>query len=193
VSEGSTNFNKDAVEAVGLPLQHFDYMSNYAYALVIPPLHPQRAGNSWKNTGAALLETISEMQVHPAVTYLVAAATAYRQENAAAFNQAIDDYRGWLASRFPHEMTKGRAEFYYNDVKAFLHAIIIYIFAFLLAVPVALWAMRLWLDNIVYHVPLHWSVFAAGGLLALLIALATVGLQGLRTAKENPADKLRNE
>ena len=133
VSENSTNFNKDAVEAVGLPLQHFDYMSNYAYALVIPPLHPHSTGDHWKNTGAALLDTISEAQVHPAVTYLAAAATAYRQQNAAAFNQAIDDYNGWLDSRFPHEVAKGRAEFYFNDVKAFLHAIIIYIFAFLLA------------------------------------------------------------
>jgi ABC-type antimicrobial peptide transport system permease subunit len=65
--------------------------------------------------------------------------------------------------------------------------------AFLLAVPAAAWAMQLWLDNIVYHVSLSWTVFAAGGLLALLIALATVGWQGLRTANENPANKLRNE
>jgi putative ABC transport system permease protein len=60
-------------------------------------------------------------------------------------------------------------------------------------VPVSIWAMNLWLDNIVYHVSLHWTVFAAGGLLALFIALATVGLQGLRTANQNPANKLRNE
>jgi ABC-type antimicrobial peptide transport system permease subunit len=65
--------------------------------------------------------------------------------------------------------------------------------AFLLAVPVAAWAIRVWLDNIAYHVGLSWSVFAAAGLLALLIALATVGLQGLKTANANPAKKLRND
>jgi len=65
--------------------------------------------------------------------------------------------------------------------------------AFLLAVPVAIWGMQLWLNNITYHVSLSWTVFAAGGLLTLLIALATVGLQGLKTANENPAKKLRNE
>jgi putative ABC transport system permease protein len=72
----------------------------------------------------------------------------------------------------------------------FLRPILI---AFLLALPVAAWAMRVWLDNIAYHISLSWSVFVAGGLISLLIALATVGFQGLKTAKANPAKKLRNE
>lgn len=66
-------------------------------------------------------------------------------------------------------------------------------YAFVLAVPVAVWAMQLWLNNIRYHISLSWTVFAAGGILALFIALATVGLQGFRTANQNPATKLRNE
>ena len=40
--------------------------------------------------------------------------------------------RGWQP-RCEKEIRKGRAEFYFNDVKAFLHATIIYIFAFVLA------------------------------------------------------------
>lgn len=65
--------------------------------------------------------------------------------------------------------------------------------AFVLAVPAAAWALKVWLDNITYHVSLHWTVFAAGGLLTLVIALLTVGWQGLRTANQNPAKKLRSE
>ncbi|HEY4209220.1 MAG TPA: ABC transporter permease [Puia sp.] len=65
--------------------------------------------------------------------------------------------------------------------------------AFLLAVPAAAWAMHLWLDNIAYHIPLHWTVFAMGGILTAIIALTTAGWQGLRTAFQNPADRLRNE
>jgi putative ABC transport system permease protein len=72
----------------------------------------------------------------------------------------------------------------------FLRPVII---AFLLATPVAAWAARLWLDNIAYHISLSWVVFAASGLISLLIALLTVGSQGLRTANANPAKKLRNE
>ncbi len=72
----------------------------------------------------------------------------------------------------------------------FLRPVII---AFLLAVPVAAWAMNLFLDNIAYHISLSWVVFAAAGLLSLLIALVTVGAQGVKTANANPAKKLRDQ
>jgi ABC-type antimicrobial peptide transport system permease subunit len=65
--------------------------------------------------------------------------------------------------------------------------------AFVLAVPVAAWALQLFLDNVAYHITLSWTVFAIGGLVTLLVAMATVGLQGFRTATENPAKNLRNE
>ena len=51
----------------------------------------------------------------------------------AEFNQAIEDYRAWLTPQFPTEVKRGQAEFYYNSVQAFLHAIIIYMFALVLA------------------------------------------------------------
>lgn len=66
-------------------------------------------------------------------------------------------------------------------------------FAFVLAVPAAAWGMQVWLNNIAYHVSLSWVVFVFGGLIAFVIALATIGFQGLRAANENPAKKLRNE
>jgi putative ABC transport system permease protein len=72
----------------------------------------------------------------------------------------------------------------------FLRPVVI---AFLLATPVAAWAARLWLDNIAYHISLSWGVFAAAGLISLLIALITVGAQGVKTANANPVNKLRNE
>src|SRR5258707_5522765 len=60
-------------------------------------------------------------------------AVAYHQNKPDDFNRAVADYRAWLTPAFPKELKKGRAEFYYNDVKAFLHAMIIYLFAFILA------------------------------------------------------------
>jgi len=65
--------------------------------------------------------------------------------------------------------------------------------AFLLAVPVAAWTLRLLLDNLAYRITLSWTVFAAAGAITLLIALATVGPQGFRTPTENPTKHLRNE
>jgi len=61
-----------------------------------------------------------------------AMASAYRQKDPSAFNAAIENYKSWLVPQFHKELKKGRAEFYYNDVKAILHATIIYIFALVL-------------------------------------------------------------
>ena len=65
--------------------------------------------------------------------------------------------------------------------------------AFLFVIPIATWSMRTMLSNITYHINLSWWMFAIAGLSALLIALLTVSYQGLRTALENPAVKLRSE
>jgi ABC-type antimicrobial peptide transport system permease subunit len=65
--------------------------------------------------------------------------------------------------------------------------------AFLLAVPAAVWAANLLLNNIAYHVRLSWVVFVAAGAISLMIALLTVGYNGWRTAFENPVKMLKNE
>ena len=44
-----------------------------------------------------------------------------------------------------------------------------------------------------YRIPLAWWMFAAGGGIAFLIAVATVSVQALRTALANPVEALRYE
>ncbi len=63
----------------------------------------------------------------------------------------------------------------------------------ILAAPLAWYAMNRWLQDFAYRVDLGWFVFAAAALGALVIAMSTVSLQGLRAAHGNPANSLRNE
>jgi putative ABC transport system permease protein len=65
--------------------------------------------------------------------------------------------------------------------------------AFLVASPLAWWAMNEWLKNFAYHIALQWWVFLLAGLLALLIALITVSFQAIRVATANPVVSLRSE
>ncbi|WP_369679184.1 ABC transporter permease [Siphonobacter sp. BAB-5385] len=65
--------------------------------------------------------------------------------------------------------------------------------AFLLASPVAWWALGDYLDKFYYHVNLDWWVFAGAGLLALLVALLTVSSQAFRAATVNPVKSLKSE
>ncbi|MCG6189803.1 ABC transporter permease [Maribellus maritimus] len=66
-------------------------------------------------------------------------------------------------------------------------------FAFILAMPVAYYAMHKWLENFAYKTSLSWWIFALAGLLALGIALLTVSWQSWRAATRNPVEALRYE
>lgn len=65
--------------------------------------------------------------------------------------------------------------------------------AFVVAVPVAWLAMDRWLEDFAYRVDLGPLVFLGAGLLALLIAVATVSAQALRAATSDPVRSLRYE
>jgi putative ABC transport system permease protein len=65
--------------------------------------------------------------------------------------------------------------------------------AFLLAVPIAWYAMYQWLHNFAYKTELSWWVFVSAGAMALLVALLTVSWQSWRAATRNPVESLRYE
>ncbi|NLR66251.1 FtsX-like permease family protein [Chitinophaga varians] len=65
--------------------------------------------------------------------------------------------------------------------------------AFVLAVPLAWYFLHQWLRTYAYSVSLHWWIFAAGGIAALIIAMATVSFHALRAAMANPVKSLRGE
>jgi putative ABC transport system permease protein len=67
------------------------------------------------------------------------------------------------------------------------------IISFVIATPVAWYAMNRWLQNFAYRTELSWWVFATAGLLALIIALLTVSWQSLMAARRNPVEALRYE
>lgn len=67
------------------------------------------------------------------------------------------------------------------------------IIAYVLACPIAWYAMHKWLENFAYKTNLSWLIFALAGLLALVIALVTVSWQSWRVATRNPIEALRYE
>jgi putative ABC transport system permease protein len=65
--------------------------------------------------------------------------------------------------------------------------------AFVIASPLAWWAMDIWLQNFVYRTPINVWVFLFAGIMALLIALFTVSFQAIKVAIANPVTALRSE
>jgi putative ABC transport system permease protein len=67
------------------------------------------------------------------------------------------------------------------------------IVAFIIATPIAWYAMHRWLETFAYKTELSWWVFALSGMIALGIALFTVSWQSWRAATRNPVEALRYE
>jgi ABC-type antimicrobial peptide transport system permease subunit len=65
--------------------------------------------------------------------------------------------------------------------------------SFLVAGPIAWYAMHTWLEGYSYRVDIHWWVFAMAAGLSAGIALVTVSFQAFRAGLANPARSLRSE
>jgi Sec-independent protein secretion pathway component TatC len=66
-------------------------------------------------------------------------------------------------------------------------------FAFLIAVPVAWWAVYKWLQEFVYKTEMSWWVFILSGFSLLFLALLTLSIRTIETAMANPVKSLRTE
>ncbi|HEY6975317.1 MAG TPA: FtsX-like permease family protein, partial [Chitinophagaceae bacterium] len=74
--------------------------------------------------------------------------------------------------------------------KDFLTLVII---SFVIASPIAWYAMHQWLLGYTYRVSIDWWVFAGAGIIAVLISLLTVSYQAIKAAIANPVAALRSE
>ena len=65
--------------------------------------------------------------------------------------------------------------------------------AFVFAAPLAWWAMTKWLQDFANRTSISWWIFLLAGLLAFVIAIATVSFQAIKAALMNPVKSLRTE
>ena len=65
--------------------------------------------------------------------------------------------------------------------------------SFVIAIPLAWWITREWLQGYAYRIGISWWVFAAGGVLVSSIALLTVGVLAVRAATANPVKAIKTE
>jgi putative ABC transport system permease protein len=65
--------------------------------------------------------------------------------------------------------------------------------AFLVASPIAYFAMNHWLEGFAYHIALSVWIFLGAGMLAVVIALLTASVHSIKAAQTNPVEALRYE
>lgn len=67
------------------------------------------------------------------------------------------------------------------------------VIACVVAMPLSLYAMSIWLENFAYRTTINWLVFAGAGVFILVLTYVTVGLESLRAANANPVNSIRHE
>lgn len=67
------------------------------------------------------------------------------------------------------------------------------VFAFVLAAPLAWWAMQHWLEDYVYRISIGAGIFVLSLLTTFVVAMLTVGIQSVRASLANPVRSLRSE
>ncbi len=65
--------------------------------------------------------------------------------------------------------------------------------AIFIALPISYFVAQRWLQDFAFSIDLEWWYFAGAGLVALLIAWFTVGLQTVKAARVNPVECLKDE
>ena len=65
--------------------------------------------------------------------------------------------------------------------------------AIVIASPIAYYLVHQWLQDFVYRTQITWWIFAAAGLVAIMVGLLTVSFQAIKAAVANPVKSLRTE
>lgn len=65
--------------------------------------------------------------------------------------------------------------------------------AFAIAAPIGWYYMHQWLQNYAYRITISWWLVLTGGLVAIIIAGATISFQAIKAAMANPVESLRSE
>ena len=65
--------------------------------------------------------------------------------------------------------------------------------AVLIAIPIGWYTTNWWLQDFAFRTDISWWVFLMAGVLALLVAVLSMGFQSIRAALANPVESLRSE
>ena len=65
--------------------------------------------------------------------------------------------------------------------------------AILIALPVAYFLMKRWLQDFSYKIDLYWWIFVVASLVVVFVAMLAVLWQSLKTANTNPVEALKKE
>jgi len=161
--------SKKFMEAIQIA-QRYNFMREVAEFYPVP----EARGLSkleWTSLGQGILESVTSVDLSPAVTAYAAIGDAYRASDAAAFEKALIEYRSWLEAKVPGDLSTARSESLFNRYEPFYKSMVIYVAVFLLAVFSLLFLPQTLIRSAFYLLALAFGVHTIG-------LLSRMALQG---------------
>ena len=150
-------FDAAAAKTVGELRTTFASIETFGNLRLIPPATGAQTNMAgWLNPGGALRASLERGRLDAATAAYVGLGVAWRNDQPAAFNPIVHDYRAGLEAAIPAFLRKGDAEARFNAAQPFYTSMVLYVTAFLLAVfswlkwPEALGRAALWLVGLAW-------------------------------------------
>jgi ABC-type transport system involved in cytochrome c biogenesis permease subunit len=129
--QAGQKYNEQVLNAFAQEFDRFNYMAQLEPPLIIPP---QNGTDDWQNVGTVMKEAARGKPVPPVVGYYADMAGAFQNHDTNGFNAAVADVRSSLVPTFNRSIAKVNAEVFFNQMQPFYNAMVIYVFAGLLAI-----------------------------------------------------------
>ncbi len=127
--QAGKEFDEETLNRFMAFAQRVDSLSRFEPPLIVPP----PTGDHWLRTSEALLGAMRDGKVNASVKAYAVMATQFKAGDVKAFNATLTDYRATLVPNFSRELEKSRREVFFNQMQPFYNAMVIYVFAGLLA------------------------------------------------------------
>ena len=131
--QAGKEFDEETLNRFMAFAQRVDSLSRFEPPLIVPPPPGGPANDHWLRTSEALLAAMRDGKVDASVKGYAVMATQFKAGDMKAFNATLTDYRATLVPKFARELQKSRREVFFNQMQPFYNAMVIYVFAGLLA------------------------------------------------------------
>jgi putative ABC transport system permease protein len=71
--------------------------------------------------------------------------------------------------------------------------VVMIVISLVIAFPLTYFLMKIWLQNFAYQTDVNWGVFAAAGIISIVLAVVTISFHAIKVATNNPVNSLRSE
>jgi ABC-type transport system involved in cytochrome c biogenesis permease subunit len=168
-AEAGQEFNQEAARLLHAFFQRYQFMSQFSYALAIPPANPEEDRDGWTGVGLSLMETARRAKLDPAVKLYATMVKAYDENQPEVFNQALTEYQQHLEKKgLDREIKKGKREFVFSNFAPFYKSMTVYVLAFMLAAGSWLnWSQ--WMNRSAFYLILFGLVLHTAGLITRMM------------------------